>query len=609
MRCITTSCVLLCAAAVPVQAQMTSTWGLEHRTVRYQYQVVNPTGSAAGAMDLYVPLPQECPRQEIHYLHLSVPGFVRVFTDEDGQRLAHYAIERIEPGAIFEVGFVAGVSLRNLRWLSPDASVGPGGPVLSDEERQRYLAPAAFYSMDSEFMRDTAQRLTAGAESEHEKLQRIHDHIVNSIRYVRDGRWDPAAVVLARGTGSCSEYNYVLSGLCRLAGLPTRYVGGSSSGFEALPATDTVYHRWTEVFLTGVGWFPVDCSRNANPLRGPRSHFGRVYTDMLVWCRQGGGGEYLAWEYRGNTRVKGRDPGLRHDHRTRWHAYLPEDRVTAAYDWFMNGEGPVPDADALECAVLRWGETEAVRHPSMLNALAVAGRIESLRRAAQWPDAEELREAWVNKLCTDPRLAAQVIKLGNDLYELRDWFRGNEARLRRDGAGRFTLERAPASGRGSPFTDDPLATVWRAAAEDLLAAPGFDVLDRSPVKVAVMSAIMQGDPLACAASGALLRDALVRGIDGRAAAVAIDADAFGRWLAAHGPGEREHWLYAAGEPVPSGTGLPDALRPDVILVPVVVSEFLDSPAPHLRHTITVRGLVVSTCRLFMVSTVRCREGL
>ncbi len=579
-------------AAARTAAQKITTWGSAHRTVRYEYRLMNPTASAAMNIEVFLPLPLASPRQEIRYLHLSRKGLERVFTDVHGQRLARYAFERLEANQWVEVGFVAGVTLRNLRWVSPGAHAAKGGSDLAAGVRKRYLRPLPNYSMRSPFMRKTAADLTRGAQSDFEKLLRIHDHIVEKIRYVRDSRWDPAAVVLARGTGSCSEYNYVLSGLCRLAGLPTRYVGGSTNGLRSLPTTDVVFHRWTEVYLTGLGWFSVDCSRDANPVRGKRSHFGRIYTDALVWCRQAGGGkDHLGWDYRAEYRIQGKNPGLRDNHRTRWFDFHPAKEVNAGYAWFLRDAPKTPPPDVLECALVRWHEAGLENRMKLIQALAAAGRNACLRRAATLP--EKFRTKWVRKLCASGTLADTILEKSRNLSRLRSWFRSRESRLKPTGKGRFTLARKPAGKREVATTKAPAAEIWAN-----LSSRVVDRLLRSrtvPDKgtVAVM-------PLLDRTRGGLgeLRTpvhAALKAWVGKTLQVRlVDEAHFNRDLEKNGPGRGEFWALALDERRGKGSW------PDCVLVPVCITETAGLTWSRTRFCLEVRGLVLETCRTFKV---------
>jgi len=328
------------------------------------------------------------------------------------------------------------------------------------EARELYLKAEPNYSMDSNLMRETAASLVAGVSTDFEKLVRIHDYVIGSVRYVRDDQWDPAATVLARGTGSCSEYNYVLSGLCRLAGLPTRCVGGTTNGLHPLPTTDTVFHRWTEVFLSDFGWFPVDCSRDANPIRGKRSHFGRVYVDVLVWCRQAGGEhDSLGWDYRAKAHVEGDDPGVKESHRVRWFDFQPEGDVRAAYAWFLHGTGEVSQPDLLECALVHWDQADQENRLRMLRALAAAGRNACIRRAVLLHEADGIRESCVRSLCQSSDLADTILQEGRDLRGFRNWFKSRESRLVPNGDGQFRLVPNGANDE-VPSTNDSSSKIW-----------------------------------------------------------------------------------------------------------------------------------------------------
>lgn len=554
------------AIAAPETKQYT-TWNSVQRTIKYEYRVMNPTAKTAGQINVYLPLPFETPRQEIHYLHLSENGKKRIFTDVHGQRLVHYSFDRLEAGQWVDISFVVGLTMRNMRWNDPGQIQYPDAPVLTAEQKERYLTSETNYSMDSELMRKTAADLTKDANSDFDKLVRIHDHIISKIRYVRDNKWDPAAVVLERGTGSCSEYNYVLSGLCRLAGLPTRCAGSTSNGFRPLPTTDTVYHRWTEVFLNDYGWFPADCSRDANPIRGKRSHFGRVYVDVLVWCRQAGGEEdSLGWDYRAHARVEGDNPGIRTNHRTRWFEYYPKEQVEAATAWFLSNEGRPPEADLLECALLHWDNATLENRLKMIRALAVSGRNACIRRAASLPETEKLREICTRELCDSPELAETILEKSNDLYQFRSWFRDNESYLIPTPDGRFKRTQKTAKKKVA-FTTAPPPKIWEDLATELIRQldESVDIPEGSKV---VMMPVEDQTLDALSGMRASIHSTLKELITDRMDVRLIDEIRFDRLMKEQGPGRKEYWLLANE----ICTGMPSSMMPDMILVPLCITE-------------------------------------
>jgi len=584
------------------ETRKVTTWAPIQRTVKYDYRVMNPTSKTAGKIDVFVPLPFESPRQEVHYLHLPEKGRQRIFTDVHGQKLAHYSFESLAPGAWVDLGFVVGITLRNMRWNAADGLTYGDAPVLTSEQRERYLRGETNYSMDTELMRRTAAELTRDTTSDFEKLVKIHDHVIGKIRYVRDGKWDPAATVLARGTGSCSEYNYVLSGLCRLAGLPTRCVGGTSSGFRPVPTTDTVFHRWTEVFLSGYGWFPVDCSRDANPIRGKRSHFGRVYGDAMVWCRQAGGEEdSLGWDYRAKVRVEGDNPGIRSNHRTRWFEYYPQEQVEAARTWLLSNPETPPPPDLLECALLHWDEASPANRMKMIHALAASGRNAALRRAATLPEADGKREACVRELCDSAKLAETLLERSRHLYRFRSWFRSNESNLVSTPEGQFKL--AKRAGRAEvPFTTASSSQIWTDLAVELVnrLTESLVLKGKTVVVMPVVDQSLAGLGGKNAAIHADLKDLVSRQADIKL----IDEVSFDRLMDERGPGEKEYWALANGD----GEDMPAAQVPDIILVPLCITERTDKEKGAVLYHLEFKTLELSSCKYTKVFARKYRRA-
>jgi hypothetical protein len=99
-----------------------------------------------------------------------------------------------------------------------------------------------------------------------ERVQRILAWMKKNVRYKFEGKdvwgldYKSADDVLERGYAECRGYSVAFTTLCRAANVPARLVWG----LEVLPpakAADRVgygSHNWAEVYLSGVGWLPVD---------------------------------------------------------------------------------------------------------------------------------------------------------------------------------------------------------------------------------------------------------------------------------------------------------------------------------------------------------------
>ena len=123
---------------------------------------------------------------------------------------------------------------------------------------------------------------------------KLHRYVINNLDYVRDGRWDDAVTVLSRGNGSCSEYCFAFIALCRAAGIPARYNGGSIYK-SPTPHIDTVYHRITEVYLPNYGWVPIDVTWDDALIK--HYYFGLHVNRLFTLTIGGGPSKYLNWSY------------------------------------------------------------------------------------------------------------------------------------------------------------------------------------------------------------------------------------------------------------------------------------------------------------------------
>jgi transglutaminase-like putative cysteine protease len=143
--------------------------------------------------------------------------------------------------------------------------------ALPAAERSRYTAATTLIPVDG-IVKETADKVTAGAASEADKARRIYEWIVeNTFRDPKArgcGVGDIASMLKSGNLGGkCADLNALYVGLARAAGLPARDVYGlrvapSKFGYRSLGAGSEVVtkaqHCRAEVYLTGFGWVPVD---------------------------------------------------------------------------------------------------------------------------------------------------------------------------------------------------------------------------------------------------------------------------------------------------------------------------------------------------------------
>ncbi len=275
-----------------------------------RHLVRNDSDAALRNIRIYLAVPDSGPAQEVTALTIERDGRpTPALTTKDrwGTSVATFILDQLDPGAEATVGFTCEVILHPPPRFTIDAATTGALGDIPPEIRRRYTDESdPIYSLADPELRRLAAELCAETEHPAERLRRIHNHLAERFSYDRDGRWDPAATVLARGTGSCSELSFVLAALCRAVGLPTRLVGGTRCrAADEFPYQDRVYHRWTEVYLPPHGWVPVDVTADlGRPAK--QDYLGSYRSRTLILSRAGGRSDLLGLQYHSANSHTGR---------------------------------------------------------------------------------------------------------------------------------------------------------------------------------------------------------------------------------------------------------------------------------------------------------------
>lgn len=116
-------------------------------------------------------------------------------------------------------------------------------------------------------VRDDVSNMVRGAKTPYAKAMAIMRHLQKYYRYTLTPDTPPSNkdfvtyFLYVGKEGYCTYYAAAMTVLCRMAGLPTRYVEGflampEADGFAYVTGMDA--HAWTEVYFEGFGWIPFD---------------------------------------------------------------------------------------------------------------------------------------------------------------------------------------------------------------------------------------------------------------------------------------------------------------------------------------------------------------
>ena len=116
---------------------------------------------------------------------------------------------------------------------------------------------------------DLAAKITSGADTPFAKAAAIRDYLKQNYKYTTEVSEHPenvdfvTAFLLNTRKGYCTYFASAMTVLCRMSGIPARYVEGylavpNENGEATVTGTDA--HAWTEVYFEGFGWLTFDAT-------------------------------------------------------------------------------------------------------------------------------------------------------------------------------------------------------------------------------------------------------------------------------------------------------------------------------------------------------------
>jgi len=128
-----------------------------------------------------------------------------------------------------------------------------------------------------------ARRLTAGAPTVYDAVDRVQDHLRDSYTYSErppTRAYPLESFLFDDRIGYCQQFSGSMALMLRMVGIPTRVVSGFSPGSfnrdrGEFSVRDLDAHSWVEVYFAGIGWATFDPTPRAAPAdragRGPEA--------------------------------------------------------------------------------------------------------------------------------------------------------------------------------------------------------------------------------------------------------------------------------------------------------------------------------------------------
>ena len=128
-------------------------------------------------------------------------------------------------------------------------------------------------------VRDIAEKAASGCTTPYQKARALQEYLKRYFKYTLDVSEHPANIdfvtsfLLDTKRGYCTYFASAMTVLCRMEGLPARYVEGylavpDENGEAVVTGMDA--HAWTEVYFSGFGWLTFDATP-AHHSSGPQN--------------------------------------------------------------------------------------------------------------------------------------------------------------------------------------------------------------------------------------------------------------------------------------------------------------------------------------------------
>jgi len=134
--------------------------------------------------------------------------------------------------------------------------------ALPNKERQEDLQPDALVPVTG-LPADLAAKVTQGKTQPLDKARAIYDYVFTTMRYDKTGTgWGHGDVLYACDAkkGNCTDFHSLFIAMARSQGIPARFEIGFPLPPDKHAAEIAGYHCWSDFYIDGKGWIPVDIS-------------------------------------------------------------------------------------------------------------------------------------------------------------------------------------------------------------------------------------------------------------------------------------------------------------------------------------------------------------
>ncbi len=246
-------------ALLPLFVFTLSTLGQEsrHFTFHYAFTVKNvPPGKK---IQVWIPMAQSDAFQEVRVLKTS--GNLPVTEARESKYGNKIFFAETNDSQMTELHFNVEYDVVRHERLAL-ASSAQGATRLTKIERKQDLQPDVLVPITG-LPADLAAKVTEGKTLPFDKARATYDYVFTTMKYDKTGTgWGHGDVLYACDAkkGNCTDFHSLFIAMARSQGIPARF----EIGFPLPPYKHSSeiagYHCWSDFYIDGKGWIPVDIS-------------------------------------------------------------------------------------------------------------------------------------------------------------------------------------------------------------------------------------------------------------------------------------------------------------------------------------------------------------
>jgi hypothetical protein len=178
---------------------------------------------------------------------------------KDGNEIYYAETSSPRPELLFDVEYDV---VRHERIALGNAAPQAIRVSLSSKERKQDLQPDTLVPITG-LPADLAVKVTQGKTDPVEKARAIYDYVFTTMKYDKSGTgWGHGDVLYACDAkkGNCTDFHSLFIAMARSQGIPARFEIGFPLPADKHSVEIAGYHCWSDFYVDGKGWIPVDIS-------------------------------------------------------------------------------------------------------------------------------------------------------------------------------------------------------------------------------------------------------------------------------------------------------------------------------------------------------------